>query len=67
MMYHLFNAFMGFKTTPNVVEHDWSWLQLQWIINKDWPKEETPEEWFSPLWGPVKRKALFMNWDQSPL
>lgn len=67
MAYHLLQAFIGFKVDYFIVEDRYSWLEFQWIKSKDWPQKETAQEWFSPMWGPLKRKAPFMNWDESPL
>lgn len=67
MAYHLLRAFIGFKLETFIVDDRWAWLNLQWIRDKDWPQQETPQEWFSPMWKPLKRKAPFMNWDESPL
>lgn len=67
MAYYLLQAFIGFKLDAYTAEDRWSWINLQWIENKDWPHKETAQEWFSPMWKPLKRKAPFMNWDESPL
>ena len=65
MSYCLLGAFLGFNILGNTAD-DWEWILLQWIKDKDWPKKETPQEWFSSMWVPLKGKAPFMNWASSP-
>lgn len=65
MSYILIYSFFGFNASSHTVD-EWEWIHLQWIIDKDWLKKETPQKWFSSMWDHLKEKAPFMNWASSP-